>query len=214
MKMNINELRKLINERLSLLNQLKEESSLIKQESLKIKIKGIEQKLAPNSENIEIDLHRLFKVSDKILNEKLVKFFKEKDGFSEDNLPVSLKKVIVRLQGKLYVLWDVDDFSNGHNDVSLHHLYNGEKNFSWIELMQEYPEIEDILWACINETNNKQKFNKVSLIKQIIMDKQEKLNVLTNPKKLEQVINNLINEINEKNNELNELEPVLNEIEI
>lgn len=214
MKVDIYELRKLIEKRLELLNNLEIEKNLIKKEFLKNQIIEIERIINPNSNNIENVLKSFFKVSEAILEEKLVKFFKLKEGFNEDRLPVSLKKVIIRIKGKLYVLWDKDDFNYTDKSVSLEFLYKNKKFFTWNELLLDYPELKDVLWDTLKENQNIEKYNKVNLIKKMLLKNKKELETLTNPEKLNIEINKILNQINQNEVELKELENGLNLIEI
>ena len=104
MKVDINKLRHIIETRLVLLNNLEEETSLINKEKLKLQIKNLEKEIAQNKELFEETMKSFFMVSEDILHAKLLEFFKQKINFEEDCLTVSLKKVIIRIDGKLYVL--------------------------------------------------------------------------------------------------------------
>ena len=214
MKVDIYELRKLIEKRLELLNNLEIEKNLIRKEFLKNQIIEIERIINPNSNNIENVLKSFFKVSEAILEEKLVKFFKLKEDFNDDRLPVSLKKVIIRIKGKLYVLWDKDDFNYTDKSVSLEFLYKNKKFFTWNELLLDYPELKDVLWDTLKENQNIEKYNKVNLIKKMLLKNKKELEILTNPEKLSIEINKILNQINQNEVELKELENGLKLIEI
>lgn len=200
--------------KIGIIKQSWNRKNLIRKEFLKNQIIEIERIINPNSNNIENVLKSFFKVSEAILEEKLVKFFKLKEDLNEDRLPVSLKKVIIRIKGKLYVLWDKDGFNYTDKSVSLEFLYKNKKFFTWNELLLDYPELKDVLWDTLKENQNIEKYNKFNLIKKMLLKNKKELEILTNPEKLNIEINKILNQINQNEVELKELENGLNLIEI